>query len=186
VLLAATSAACGGGATGNSTARSSAPDPRRSNALSAPKSAAFRPAPPVIDRGRDFVAITRSLVLYVRWLEWHHPDPSLVTRVYQVGSPPERVASKHVTELRRVGAHIVEADAAPFELAVISVTPNVVSLRLTEHLSHRELVAANGRVLARDKARVEQYAVSIARANGAAPWRVNLVERKPPRIEVQL
>ena len=186
MLLAATGAACGGGATENSTARSSAPEPSGANARSTSKPAVHRAPPPVIDRGTDFVGITRSLVLYVRWLEWHHPDPSLVERVYQLGSPAERVASKHVTELRRIGAHIVEADTAPFELAVISVTPNVVSLRLTEHLSHRELIAASGRVLARDRARVEQYTVSIARANGAAPWRVNLVERKSPRIEVQL
>jgi len=85
-----------------------------------------------------------------------------------------------------MGAHIVEADAAPFEFRIISVTENVVSLRLTEHLSHRDLIAATGRVLASDKARIEQYTVSIARANREAPWRVNLVERKPPRIEVQL
>ena len=140
----------------------------------------------MIDRGSDFVAVASSLVLYVRWLEWHHADPALVKRAYQLASPPERVASKHVTELRRIGAHIVEADAAPFEFTIISVTENVVSLLLTEHLSHRELIASSGRVLARDKARIERYTVSIARANDAAPWRVNLVERKSPRIEVQL
>jgi hypothetical protein len=142
--------------------------------------------PSIIDRGDDFVAVAGSLVLYVRWLEWHHPDPALVPRAYQLGSPPERVASKHVRELRRIGAHIVEVDAAPFELTIISVTENVVSLRLTERLSHRELIAANGRVLARDKERVEQYTVSIARSNDATPWRVHLVERRSPKIEVQL
>jgi len=165
---------------------SSAPQPNRSSALPLSKPAAALAPPEVVDRGSDFVAVASSLVLYVRWLEWHHPDPALVERAYQRGSPPERVAWRHVTELRRTGAHIVEADAAPFEFRIISVTENVVSLRLTEHLSHRDLIAATGRVLARDNARIEQYTVSIARANRAAPWRVNLVERKPPRIEVQL
>jgi len=66
------------------------------------------------------------------------------------------------------------------------VKPNVVSLRLTEHLSHRELISASGRVLARDGARTEHYVVSIARWNADAPWRVNLVARRLPKIEVQL
>jgi hypothetical protein len=170
----------------NSTATSSAPEPRRSIAFPSSKPAVDLARPLVIDRGSDFVAVASSLVLFVRWLEWHHPDPALVKRAYQLGSPPERVASKHVTELRRTGAHIVEADAAPFEFTIISVTENVVSLRLTEHLSRRELIASSGRVIARDKARIERYTVSIARSNDAAPWRVNLVERKSPRIEVQL
>jgi hypothetical protein len=179
-------AACGGGATGNSTVTSSAPELKRSSALPSSKPVVGLAPPEVIDGGSDFAAVASSLVRFVRWLEWHHPDPALVRRAYQLGSPPERVASKHVAELRRTGAHIVEADAAPFEFRIISVTENVVSLRLTEHLSHRELIASTGRVLARDKARIEQYTVSIARSNGTSPWRVNFVERKPPRIEVQL
>jgi hypothetical protein len=41
-------------------------------------------------------------------------------------------------------------------------------------------------VLARDSTRTEHYLISIARWNAGAPWRVNLVERRSPKIEVQL
>lgn len=140
----------------------------------------------MIDRGTDVVAVVRSLLLFGRWLEWRNPDPALVARVFRVGSPPERVVSRHVTELRRIGAHIVEVDGAPMEFTIISLKQNVVSFRLTEHLSHRELIAANGHVVARDKARIEQYVISIARWNYEAPWRVNLVERQHGKVEIQL
>ena len=175
--------ACGGGAGTHSTVEHST---GRNSAPSSTTRVSLRSQPNVIDRGDDFVAVASSLVLFVRWLEWRNPDPALVERAYQLGSPPGRVAAEHVTELRRTGAHIVEADRAPFDLAIISVKPNVVSLRLTEYLSHRELVNSSGRVLARDGARTEHYLVSIARWNADAPWRVNLVERRSPKIEVQL
>jgi len=183
MLLAAMGTACGGGAGTHSTVEHSTGRP-------SPPSTTTRVTllaqPTVIDRGDDFAAIAGSLVLFVRWLEWHNPDAALVARAYQLGSSPERVASEHVRELRRTGAHIVEADRAPFDFAIISVKPNVVSLGLTEHLSHRELVSSSGRVLARDGARTEHYVVSIARWNADAPWRVNLVARRLPKIEVQL
>ena len=191
MLLAAMGTACGGGAGTHSTVERTTRHPggpasTRAVALPSKLAAQLVAQPNVIDRGNDFVTVASSLVLFVRWLEWHHADPALVERAYQPGSPPERVASEHVKALLRTGEHIVEADGAPFELSVISVKENVVSLRLTEHLSHRERVAASGRVLARDGARTEHYVISIARSNHAAPWRVNLVERRSPKIEVQL
>ena len=178
--------ACGGGATGKSTAHSNAPEPRRTSASPDVEHGAAPAPPDVIDRGRDFPAIAGSLVLYVRWLESDDPDPALVDRAYQRGSPPERVASGHITEMRRIGARVVEVDDAPFEFTIISQTRNVVTLRQTEHLAHREAIAADGRVLARDRARTEQYLISIARSNTESPWRVNLVERLHAKIEVQL
>ena len=125
-------------------------------------------------------------MLYGRWLVGYHPDPALVDRAYHAGSPPGRVVSRAVTRLRRMGSHLVEVDRAPFEFAVISATENVVSFRLTEHLAYRELVAASGRVVARDSARTEHYVISILRFASDAPWRLNLVEKQPPRVEVQL
>lgn len=121
-----------------------------------------------------------------RWIEWHNPDPALVARAYQPGSPPELITSKHVNGLRRIGAHIVEVDRAPLDLVIITRTANVVSFRLTEHLAHRELIATSGQVLERDPQRTEQYVISIMRAKSGAPWRLNLVELRPPKIEVQL
>ena len=125
-------------------------------------------------------------MLYGRWLAWHHPDPALVARAYQVGSPPGRVVSRYLTGLRRIGSHIVEVDREPLQLAIISTTPNAVSFRLTEHLAHRELIAASGRVVEHDAPATEHYVISIMRFASDRPWRLNLVEKQRPKLEVQL
>jgi hypothetical protein len=131
-------------------------------------------------------ASASSLVRFGRWMEWHNPDPALVARVYDVGSPAERVASKYVTEMHRVGAHVVEVDDAGLELSISSKTRNVVSLLLTEHLAHREAVGAGGRILARDRPRIERYVISLARRDSGAAWRISLFELQHRRFEVQL
>jgi hypothetical protein len=188
MLLAAMGTACGGGAgtssTGSTAANSGAP--RSAPPTTATMAAAVVAPPKVVDHGDDFVAIASSLVLFGRWMEWHNPDPALVARVYDVGSPAERLASKHVAEMHRVGGHVLEVDDAPFELTVSSKTRNAVSLRLTEHLARREAVSAGGRVLARDPKRIERYVISLVRRHAGAAWRMNLFELQRRRIEVQL
>jgi hypothetical protein len=188
MLLAAMGTACGGGAgtsSIDSTAASSSAH-RSAPGTTTTKTTAMVAPPKVVDHGDDFVAIASSLVLFGRWMEWHNPDPALVARVYDVGSPAERVASKYVVEMHRVGAHVVEVDDAPFEITVSSQTRNAVSLRLTEHLARREAVAAGGRVLARDPKRIERYVISLVRRHSGAAWRMNLFERQHRKIEVQL
>jgi hypothetical protein len=68
--------------------------------------------------------------------------------------------------LLRSRRHGVDVGSSTMDLAVISVTRNVVSLRLRDHLAN--------------------YTVSIARSNAAAAWRINLVEPVPPSMEIQL
>ena len=189
MLLAAMGTACGGGAgTSSSGSTVVGPTARRSapaTSTTATTTAALAP-PKVVDHGDDSVAIASSLLLFGRWMKWHDPDPKLVARVYDVGSPAERVVSKYVTEMHRIGAHVVEVDDAPFELTVFSKTRNVVSLLLTEHLAHREAVAADGRVLARDPKRIEQHVISLVRRRSGAAWRMNRFEFRHARFEVQL
>ena len=69
---------------------------------------------------------------------------------------------------------------------VVSVLPNVVTFRLTEDLASRELIASGGRVVDRNAATTEHYRIGISRTAPDRPWRLNLVEREPAKIEVQL
>src|SRR5712691_10570821 len=99
MLLAAMGTACGGGA-GTSSTGSTAADPtahRSASSTTTTATASGLPQPKVVDHGDDFVAIASSLVLFGRWMEWHNPDPALVARAYDVGSPAERVVSEYVT-----------------------------------------------------------------------------------------
>lgn len=176
--------ACGGGGGVHSAARPRAPQARNSVA---PAALAWPvlPKPTVIDRGSDFVAISGSLLRFGRWLAYE-PDPALVERAYELDSAVGRVVSRNLETMHRTGERIAQVDRKPSELDVTAVTRNVVTLRLTEYLAHRELVDASGRVEERDETRTELYNVSIRRTSDQAPWRLNLVERQGPKIEVQL
>lgn len=203
MLVAALGTACGGGGT-NKDVHPRATEPRRvvasrpattttrgawtTTTVLRARSALFDgvPPPPVLDRGTDHVAITRSLLAYGRWLEWHHPDPSLVTRAYAPGGElADRVARK-VTRLLREGKRIVEVDRAPYEFVVVSEKPDLVSYRVVEHLARRELVDLHGRVLAHDNARDEHYLIVVMQITADSPWRLIVVERQGLPIEVQL
>jgi hypothetical protein len=144
------------------------------------------PTPAVVDRGDDVVAVARSQLLFGRWLEAKHPDPALVDHAFAWGSRIERGVRADVAFLHRSGRRIVEVDRAPFELVVVSRLPNVVSLRVVEHLGRRDLVDARGSVIDHVPARTERYVVLIRRGAAADAWRISAVERIGPPIEVQL
>ena len=144
------------------------------------------PAPPILDRGRDHVAIARSLVAYGRWLEWHHPDPTLVEHAYARGSAIARGMAKEVMQAKREHKRVIEVDVAPYDYVVLSERQNVVSFRVTEHLARRDLVDTHGRVLRHTGPRTEQYVISIMRFTPDAPWRLDLVHPQGPPAEVQL
>ncbi len=144
------------------------------------------PAPRVTDRGDDRVAIARSLVEYGRWLEWHDPDPALVDHAYAPNSALAKSMTKAVVELRSRRERIQEVDRSPLEFEVVSRLPNTVSFRLTEQLARLDLVGTNGRLVDHVGARTEHYIVIIMRFRTDAPWRLLVVEHRPPPVEVQL
>jgi hypothetical protein len=198
VLVVAIGTACGGGGGVQPAAHERVSPTRRPAASGSVRAPSTRvqpvgvepprvlPAPNVIDRGTDYAAIAGSLLVFGRWLEGRNPDPALVERAYQLDSPPGRFVASQLEGLRRIGARVVEVDRKPFRFTTTSITGNVVTLRLTEYLAHRDLVDAHGRVLQRDPTRTEYYEVSIRRTTAATAWRLNVVDARPADIEVQL
>jgi len=142
--------------------------------------------PRIVDRGANEVEVARSLLLFGRWLEAEHPDPALVDRAFAWEGDLARRVGADVTELARTGRRIIEVDAAPFEFEVVSRLPNVESFRVTEHLDHRDLVDAHGRVLDHVGPATEHYVVLIHRFSPDEPWRLGTVNRMPPNVEVAL
>jgi hypothetical protein len=203
VALVALGAACGGGPqhqvaaqpralpTITSVAPSVAPPlPASASAITPhPRSNApidRTPAPVIVDRGTDHVAIADSLIKYGRWLEWHHPDAALVPRAYARGSKLARTISADVAQMIRAQVRITEVDSAPMRYVVLSRLPNVVSFRQTEQLERRDLVDVRGRVVQHFGAATEHYIVSIMRFGPNSPWRLNDVDYQRPPVEVQL
>ena len=183
-------AACSGGAAGRAARadHSSATSSSSAPSTTAPSTWPYdRVQPPhVIEYGEDVGASVRSLLAYGAWLAAHHPDPALIELAYAPGSPPFNVMQREVAELRRRRERLVEIDRAPFGVEIISLDPNVVSFRLTEHLAHRDVVDSKGRMISGEPAATEHYLVSMVRSFSDQPWRLNLVERERPKIEVQL
>ena len=140
--------------------------------------------PRIVDRGANEVEVARSLLLFGRWLEAEHPDPALVDRAFAWEGDLARRVGADVTELARTGRRIIEVDAAPFEFEVVSRLPNVESFRVTEHLDHRDLVDAHGRVLDHVGPATERYVVLIHRFSPDEPWRLGTVNRMPTDVEV--
>ena len=199
VLVVALGTACGGGGKQHVEAHPRAPGP---SATAAPSSASTStspsasagakahldrtPAPRIIDRGSDYAEITRSLLKYDRWIEWHRPIGALVERAYAPGSKIAAHMVARLTLMRRVHKRVIEVDSAPLQFVVLSRRANVVSFRMTEHLLRRTLVDLRGNVLRCDGTRTEHYVVSIMRFRADAPWRLNYVELAPTPVEVQL
>ena len=144
------------------------------------------PRPPTEDRGSNYVAIARSLVLYGRRLETNCPDAALVNRAYAPGSALARGMAAVCHAMHREQRYIVEVDREPLQLSVVSAQRNVVSFRLVEHLARRELVDRRGRVIQRRGPATETYVVSMLRFSARDPWRLNDVHRLGPRVEVRL
>ena len=144
------------------------------------------PAPIIVDRGTDLVAIADSLIKYGRWLEWHHPDVALVTRAYARGSKLAHGIASDVAAMVGTKERITEVDSAPMRYVVLSRLANVVSFRQTEQLARREVVDLHGRVLQHFGATTEHYIVSIMRFGSDAPWRLNDVRLERAPLEVQL
>jgi hypothetical protein len=185
-------AACGGRGAGSPVARAASPPTRPAATTAAATSTIARTTttvvavPPIVDRGAHDVEVARSLLLFGRWLEAEHPDPALVDRAFAWRGDLARRVGADVAALERTGRRIVEVDSAPLELVVVSRLPNVVSFRLTEHLDHRDLVDAHGRVLDHVGPATEHYVVLIHRFSPDEPWRLGTVDRLPPNIEVEL
>jgi len=186
-------AACGGGGASSRESRAAPRATRPTVTASTPTSTTSIPTtttvvaiPTVVDRGADDIEVVRSLLLFGRWLEAEHPDPALVDRAFAWGGDLSRSVGTDVATLERTGRRIIEVDTAPLEFVVVSRLPNVVSFRVTEHLDHRDLVDAHGRVLDHVDAATEHYVVLIHRFSPDEPWRLGTIDRLPPDVEVQL
>jgi hypothetical protein len=190
-LLVVAATACGGGEGNVATARArSSTEPATTTGTSSTTASATTTAavalPPVVDRGPSDVEVARSLLLFGRWLEAEHPDPALVDRAFAWEGDLARHVGADVASLRRTGRRIIEVDAAPLEFTEVSRLPHVVSFRVTEHLDHRDLVDAHGRLLDHVGPAIERYVVLIHRFAPDDPWRLSTVDRMAPDVEVAL
>jgi hypothetical protein len=135
------------------------------------------PPPRVRDTGTDHVEIYRSLDAYRTWLAEHHPDPTLIDRVWLPETSIHEDWRGHLADLQRHRVCWVEPGYRS-EVRVASVLPNKVTLLVDAYIPVVELVDGTGTVVDRvTEARRASHIVMMRRVGGR--WRIAMAE---PRL----
>jgi hypothetical protein len=182
-LIVAASTACASGEATTDRSASVNERPLVATASTAKRSDVPARAPRVVDRGDDSADIVRSLLGYWQWLE-SHPDPALVDRAFSWRGDAERIRMAELSALRRTGNHVVEVDAAPPEVVIVSRVADVVSFHVTRHLARHDVVDRQGRVLRHAGPLIAYADAMISRITPNAPWRLSLLVRTPSTFEM--
>jgi hypothetical protein len=127
--------------------------------------------PALVETGRDFVAIARSIDDYHGWLLAHRPDPAAADTIYEPGTRSYLDFTRHLAALRARHQTLVSIGQR-CTYAVASVRPALVTLRVHEALREDRVLDTRGRVVAvTPYPRPNDYVVVLARGAGAR-WRL--------------
>lgn len=145
-------AACGGGGGASSPSRAE-PEPTTTTTapeaeidLSEPIPAGSlhgTPRPPLENTGDDYVAIFESLEANFRWLT-ENPDPTLVSEIYVPETEDHATQVDVFEELVANNWHAADDGYRLISVEVVSVEPDVVTLRVTDTLPYEQIVDRNG------------------------------------------
>ena len=135
--------------------------------------------PPLIETGTDYAAILTSQLEYANWIAEHDVDTSHIANVAAPGSPWETALRADVRELQHHHAHFDERYDGPAHIALVSVLPDVVSARYTQHLTRQAWIDARGNTtnVTIPTAPTTSYIVVMARV-GPAGWRLVSLDRR--------
>jgi hypothetical protein len=101
------------------------------------------PRPALDNTGTDYVAITESLVGFLRWLA-ENPDPRIVKELY-AATEMRGLQRGKITRLRDSGWHSADEGYHVLDVRVVDVTPGAVSMRITDAATVHRVVDASGR-----------------------------------------
>ena len=104
------------------------------------------PPPKLVNTGKDYVAIVRSLVEYGNWLGAHRPIPSLTATIVAKGTT---LYDLYVQDLTRLSAnHVrgIETLGGPSRFTILSVRPQAFSAKVVEDIRSQRTVVASGEV----------------------------------------
>jgi hypothetical protein len=101
------------------------------------------PRPPLENTGTDYVAIFKSLDANFRWLT-ENPDPRVISELYLPGTPGHDTRIAAYEYLLANGYRWADEAYRLLSVTVVSVTPDVVSLRVRDSLEFERIVDAGG------------------------------------------
>jgi hypothetical protein len=104
------------------------------------------PPPKLVNTGKDYVAILRSLVDYGNWLGAHRPNPTLTASIVARGTKLYDLYVQDLTRLRANSKRGIETLGGQSQFTILSVRPDAFSAKVVEDILVQKTVVASGRV----------------------------------------
>ena len=104
------------------------------------------PPPKLINTGKNYEVILRSLVSYGNWLAAHRPDPALVARINARGTKLYDAFTLDLAHLRDNGKRLIETLGGPSSYTIVSKSSDAFSAHLVEDILVHKTVDAAGKV----------------------------------------
>jgi hypothetical protein len=104
------------------------------------------PPPKLVNTGKNYVAILKSLEAYGNWAAAHHPDPALVATNTARGTKVFDAFVGDLTRLRKTRQRLIETLGEPSKYQILSTTHDAFSARVVEDILVHKTVATTGRV----------------------------------------
>jgi hypothetical protein len=105
------------------------------------------PPPKLINTGKNYVAILKSLESYGNWTASHRPDPELATGFVAGGTKLFASYARVLSSLRDKEQRVVEETSGPDRVTIISATANSFSATIVQKISSHRLVDASRHVV---------------------------------------
>jgi hypothetical protein len=104
------------------------------------------PPPKLINTGKNYVAILKSLGKYSNWLAAHRPEPALTSTILARGTRLYDLYVQDFTHLRDNHKRGIEELGGPSRYKILSATPDAFSAKVVEDIRVHKTVVSTGRV----------------------------------------
>ncbi len=104
------------------------------------------PPPRLVNTGKDYVAILKSLLSYGAWLGAHRPNPTSASSIAARGTTLHDLYVRDMTLLRDNATRAIETLGGPSRYTILSTRPDAFSAKVVEKILVQKTVVASGRV----------------------------------------
>jgi hypothetical protein len=102
------------------------------------------PPPKLVNTGKNYVAILKSLEAYGSWTIAHRPDPALLNGFVASGTKLREAYVKLFTSLSNESQRFVEVLDGPDDIRLVSTTSDAFSATIVQRIVWRRVVDTSG------------------------------------------
>jgi hypothetical protein len=141
------------------------------------------PRPPLENTGTDYVAIFKSLDVYLRWLS-ENPDLSVIPQLFVPGTPGHDARIPGYQYLTDNGYRFADEGYHLISVDVVDVQPDAVSLRVVQQLAFERVVDRNGQQIGELKQHGPAENTNVLLAPSDGRWRVASWTSADPSVQI--